>query len=69
MASATTDDASASKVAKVKTLDVRAAFADAGLSQDAINHILAQYSPYLDVEQKLCLMILHCVGSVSHGLW
>ena len=53
-------DATIRKAAKVKAsnsnaMRVRAAFAEAGLSQDAIDHILTQYPHYLrwDVEQKL----------------
>ena len=51
---------SARKAAKVKAaghnaMCVKAAFAEAGLSQDAIGHILKQYPAYLrwDLEQKL----------------
>ena len=47
--------ADASKAAGGNAAHVKAAFAEAGLSQDAIDHILAQYPTYLrwDVEQKL----------------
>ena len=50
---AAADDAS--KAASGSASSVKAAFAKAGLSQDAIRHILTQYPSYLrwDVEQKL----------------
>ena len=43
------------KAANGRTLSVKAAFSEAGLSQDAIDDILTQYPSYLrwDVEQKL----------------
>ena len=45
----------ASKAASGNAPCVKAAFGEAGLSQDAINHILTRYPHYLrwDVEQKL----------------
>lgn len=46
MASATAQDAAVkANAASVKASDVRAAFAEAGLSPDAINHILTRYQP------------------------
>ena len=55
MPTTVTAAAGASKAASGNAAHVKAAFAEAGLSQDAIDHILAQYPFYLrwDVEQKL----------------
>ena len=56
---AAADDAR--KAASGNASSVKAAFAEAGLSQDAIDHILAQYPHYLgwDVEQKLLPAMQH----------
>ena len=63
---ATTSKAPNVQAAAVSASNVKAAFADAGLSQAAVNHVLKRYPPYLrwNVEDKL----LPAIQSWQHEL-